>query len=172
MTARSSPTAILRVVSLFCLASGGWAKLVDTVIDVCDTVGAREPVRPMTEVTDVTAVVDSAVGSAVLVRPEESESVEGVVVENTEVDSAVGSAVLVRPEERESVEGVVVENTEVLATADSLDQSIAENGYGSSEVVNLVSQQFSPPRPCPAAPAQHQLLPLGSQRLTSVKSSN
>lgn len=48
----------------------------------------------------------------------------------------------------------------------------AEKGYGSSEVVPSVSQQLGPPRPWPAAPAQHQLLPLDSQRLTSVKPLN
>ena len=43
------------------------------------------------------------------------------------------------------------------------------NGYGSSEVVKLVVQQSSR---CSVGPAQHQLLPLGSQRLTLVLPSN
>ena len=135
MMARSTPTAIFIVASLFCLASGGWAELVGLVVDVCDTVGASKLVRLMREALSVTAVVDSAVGAAVLIEPEERELVEGVAVENTEVPAAV----------------------------DCSDLSIAENGYGSREVVKLVSQQVGPPRPCPAAPAQHQLLPLGSQ---------
>ena len=168
MTARSTPTAILiRVVSLFCAAGGGWAKLVGTVVEVCNTVGAREPVRRIIEVLGVIIVVDSAVGRSVLARPR--IEVLGVTAV---VDSAVGAAVLIRPEERESFESVAVGNTEALAAADCPDLSIAENGYGSSEVVKVVSQQFTPPRPCPAAPAQHQLLPLESQRLTSSKLSN
>ena len=146
---------------------GGWAKLVDTAVEVCNTVGASELVRPMIEVLGVTAVVESAFGAAVLVRP--MIEILGVTAV---VDSAVGVAVLIRPEERELVESCAVENTKVPAAVDCSDLSIAENGYGSSEVVKVVSQQFGPPRPCPAAPAQHQLLPLGSQRLTSSKLSN
>ncbi len=101
MMARSTPTfAILIFVKLFCLAAGSWTKLVGTLVEVCDTVGAREPVRRMIEVLGVTIVVDSAVGAAVLIRPVE----------------------------RELVESVAVENTEVLAAADRPDISIAENG--------------------------------------------
>ena len=166
MMTRSTPTAIPIVASLFCLAGGGWAELVGLVVDVCDTVGASKLVRLMREALSVTAVVDSAAGAAVLARLMIVAAVIAVV------DSAVGAAVLIEPEERELVEGVAVENTEVPAAVDCSDLSIAENGYGSREVVKLVSQQVGPPRPCPAAPAQHQLLPLGSQRLTSVKSSN
>ena len=186
--ARSTPTAIFIVASLFCLASGGWAELVGLVVDVCDTVGASKLVRLMREALSVTAVVDSAAGAAVLARLMIVAAVTAVVdsaagaavlarlmivaAVTAVVDSAVGAAVLIEPEERELVEGVAVENTEVPAAVDCSDLSIAENGYGSREVVKLVSQQVGPPRPCPAAPAQHQLLPLGSQRLTSVKSSN
>ena len=75
-------------------------------------------------------------------------------------------------EEEELDVSVAVDDTELVAAFDCPDPSTAENGYGSSEVVELVVQQSEPPRPCPAAPAQHQLLPLGSQRLTSVKPSN
>jgi hypothetical protein len=50
--------------------------------------------------------------------------------------------------------------------------SIEEKGYGSSEMIRLVVQQSGPPRPCPGAPAQHQLLSLVAQRLTSVKPKN
>ena len=62
----------------------------------------------------------------------------------------------------------VLDDTVELAAADSPEMSIVEKGYGSSEVVRFVSQQLVPPRSCPDAPAQHQLLPLASQRLTSV----
>lgn len=52
-------------------------------------------------------------------------------------------------------------------------ESIEESGNGCSEVVKLERQQSSPPRICcPAAPAQHQLLPFSSQRFTSGKPSN
>lgn len=82
-----------------------------------------------------------------------------------------GASELVRLEEEERDMSVaVVDNTDVVT--DCLGVLIVEIGYGSSEVVRLVVQQFEPPNPCPAAPAQHQLLPLGSQRLTSVKPSN
>ena len=74
---------------------------------------------------------------------------------------AVDVLELVRFEEEELDMSVVVDCLEVL---------IVEIGYGSSEVVILVAQQFGLPNPCPAAPAQHQLL--SSQRLTSVKPSN
>lgn len=67
---------------------------------------------------------------------------------------------------------VRLDDVEEPATADWLGLLNAEKGYGSSEVVPLVSQQLGPPRPWPAAPAQHQLLPLDSQRLTSVKPLN
>ena len=164
--ARNTPIAILIVVSLFCLVGGGWAKLVGTMVEVCNTVGASEPVRLMIGVLGVTAVVDSAVSAAVLAKP-----FILVVSMSTAVATAVRVAVTIRPEE-ELVEGVKVANIEVPETVDCSDLSIAENGYGSSEVVKVVSQQFGPPRPCPAAPAQHQLLLLGSQRLTSSKPSN
>lgn len=72
--------------------------------------------------------------------------------------------VSVVPEEME----VVLDDNEALAAVDTSELLSVENGYGSSEVVSLVSQQLVPPRPCPAAPAQHQLLPFASQRLTSV----
>jgi hypothetical protein len=45
-------------------------------------------------------------------------------------------------------------------------------GYGSSEVVKLVVRQSKPPRPCPRELAQHQPLPLGSQRWTFLNPSN
>ena len=76
---------------------------------------------------------------------------------------AVGAAALVRLEERGLVDSVAVDNSEEIAVADFPDLPIAENGYGSSEVVKLVAQQF----PCNELP-QHQLLPLGSQRVTSL----
>ncbi len=166
MMARSTPTSILIVASLFCRAGGGWAKLVGTVVEVCNTVGAREAVRPMTEVFGVSAVVDSAVCASEPVR-----SVTEVFGVTAVVDSAVGAALLVRLEVRELVVSVAVEK-EALTAADCSELSIAEKGYGSIEVVKVVSQQFTSPRPCPPAPAQHQLLSLDPQRLTSVKPSN
>ena len=137
------------------------------MVEVCNTIGASEPVRLMIEVLGVTAVVDSAVSAAVPAKP-----FILVVSMSTAVATAVRVAVTIRPEERELVEGVKLANIEVPAAVDCSDLSIAENGYGSSEVVKVVSQQFGPPRPCPAAPAQHQLLLLGSQLLTSSKPSN
>ena len=71
------------------------------------------------------------------------------------------------PKEMEVV-GVALDDTEEPTAVDSPILSIVEKGYGSSAVVRLVSQQLVPPRSCPDAPAQHQLLPLDSQRLTSV----
>lgn len=61
---------------------------------------------------------------------------------------------------------------EEVASSDCAGLSMTENGNGFREVTKSVVQQSGPPRPCPAAPAQHQLLPVGSQRLTSVKPSN
>ena len=78
---------------------------------------------------------------------------------------------LVRLEEGE-LEVRVVDVTKVVTAPDCPCLSIVKNGYGSSEVVRLVVQQLGPSASCPAAPAQYQLLPFGSQRLTSVKSSN
>lgn len=75
--------------------------------------------------------------------------------------------VSVVPEEMEFV-GVALNNTEEPTAVDSPILSIVEKGYGSSAVVRLVSQQGVPPRSCPDVPPQHQLLPLDSQRLTSV----
>lgn len=137
--ARGTPTAIPTIVSLFGVAVGGrrWAKLaklVGTVLEVCNSFDVKEPVRPITEVLEVAAMVDSAVGVAVLVELEK----------------------------RGLVDSVGIDNDNVVTVADCPALSIAANGYGSSEVV----------RPCPAAPAQHSLLPLGSQRLTSSKLSN
>ena len=77
--------------------------------------------------------------------------------------------------EEEPVLGVAEENSGACEAAVALDcpsRSSAEKGYGASEVVRLVSQHSVAPRPCPGGPAQHQLLPLVSQRLTSVKLSN
>ena len=85
--------------------------------------------------------------------------------EGTDVD------VVLVPKEVAVVE-VILDDIDEPATADGPGLSIAENGYGSSDVVRLVSQQLGPPRPWPAAPAQHQLLPFGLQRLTSPKPSN
>ena len=85
---------------------------------------------------------------------------------------AVDVSELVGLEGEEPDMSVVVDNTVVVIVPDCLEVLIVEIGYGSSEVVRLVVQQSGPPNPCPAAPAQHQLLPLGSQWLTSVKPSN
>ena len=71
-------------------------------------------------------------------------------------------------EEMEVVVSVTVDSNEVTTVPDFLGLTIAEAGYGSSEVVKWVAQQSGPPKPCPGAPAQHQLLLFGSQRLTSV----
>ena len=106
--ARGTPTEISMIVSLFGLTVGGWAKLVDTLLEGCNCIDAKEPLTPMTEVL-VAAVVDSTLGAAVLVRLEKRGLVDNVGVDNINVIS------------------------------------IAENGYGSSEVVRLVSQQFAPP---------------------------
>lgn len=133
--ARGTPTAIPRIVLFLGFAVGGWAKLVGTVLELCNVVGAREPVRLMIEVLGVAAVVDNGVSAAVLVRLEK----------------------------RGLVESVAVESSEVPAVAERPDLSIVENGYGSSEVVEFVAQQFSPPSS--GGPTQHQLLPLGAQRL-------
>lgn len=99
----------------------------------------------------------------------------------TELGKIVGAGELVELEDKEEEEkeeeeeevdlSDAVDNNEVLAVPDFPDPSIVESGYGSSEVVELVAQQSTPPRPCPAVPAQHQLLPFCSQRLTSVKPS-
>lgn len=85
--------------------------------------------------------------------------------EGTDVD------VVLVPKEVAVVE-MILDDIDEPATADIPGLSIAEKGYGSSDVVLLVSQQLGPPRPWPAAPAQHQLLPFGLQRLTSPKPSN
>lgn len=50
----------------------------------------------------------------------------------------------------------------------SPDESIVAKGNGCSEAHKLLRQQSAPPGVCPAAPAQHQRLPLSSQRDTSV----
>lgn len=86
----------------------------------------------------------------------------------TEVCEVVGAGELVRLNEEEVDVSAVVDNNEATIVSDFCVLSIVESGYGLSEVIRLVSQQSSPPRPCPAAPAQHQLLPFWSQRLTSV----
>ena len=52
--------------------------------------------------------------------------------------------------------------------ARSPNESIVAKGNGCSEAVKLVRQQSEPKDVCPAAPAQHHLLPLSSQRFTSV----
>ena len=96
----------------------------------------------------------------------------GLEEDMVDLCDAVDALELMGLEEEELDVSVAVDNTEVVATADCPSLLAVENGYGSSEVVRLVVQQFGPPRPCPAAPAQHQLLPLGSQRLTSVKPAN
>ena len=69
------------------------------------------------------------------------------------VDSTLGAAVLVRLENRGLVDSVGVDNINVI--------SIAENGYGSSEVVRLVSQQFAPPRTCPACASTTPAIAIG-----------
>lgn len=135
------------------------------VLEVCNCVDVKEPVRLMTEVLEVAAVVDSTLDVAVLVRLEKRGFVDSVGVDNSGV---VAVAECPDPSIAENGD----DSSEVVAVVGCPDLSIAENGYGWSEVVRLVSQQFAPPRRCPAAPAQHQLLPLGSQRLTSSKPSN
>lgn len=110
--ARGTPTAVPKSISLFGFVVGGWAKLVGTALVFCNVVGAREPVRVVTEFLVVVDVVDSANGVALLVRFERRGFVESV-------------------EER----------SEALAVADGPDLRITENGYGSREVVALVEQQ-------------------------------
>lgn len=50
----------------------------------------------------------------------------------------------------------------------SPNESNVAKGNGCSEAVELLRQQSEPKGVCPAAPAQHHLLPLSSQRFTSV----
>ena len=83
--ARGTPTAIPKIVSFLGLAVGGWAKLVGTVLELCNVVGAREPVRLLTDVLGVAAVVDSGVSAAMLVRLYKRGLVESVAVESSEV---------------------------------------------------------------------------------------
>ena len=146
MTAIGTPTAIPVVDVWFWLAGCGDAELVGAMAELCDAVGASE-----------------LVGLEEVEREEvelEEEELEEEELEEEKLE-----------EEKLDV-SVAVENNEVVAAPDPPGLSVAENGYGASEVVKLVVQQFGPPRPCPAAPAQHQLLLLGSQRLTSVNPSN
>ena len=103
------------------------------MLEFCNVVDTSEPVRLITEVLGVAAVVDNGVSAAVLVRLEK----------------------------RGLVQSVAVESSKVPAVAEHPDLSIVENGYGSSEVVKFVAQQFSRPS---GGPPQHQLLPLGAQR--------
>ena len=107
---------------------------------------------------------------------------EGEVADMIAVREERGSVEMILDDIKEPVSGsvriemrfveVILGDIEESATADWPESSMAEKGYGSSEVVPLVSQQSGPLRPWPAAPAQHQLLPLDSQRFTSVKPSN
>lgn len=85
-----------------------------------------------------------------------------------ELCDAVGALAPVRLEEEGLDVSVAVDNTELVSAHDCPGRSTVENGYGASGV-KLVMQQSGPARPCPAAPAQHQPLPLGSQRFTLVK---
>ena len=94
-----------------------WAKLVGTVLEFCNVVDTSEPVRLITEVLSMAAVVDNGVSAAVLVRLEK----------------------------RGLIESVAVESSEVPAVAERPDLSIVENRYGSSKVVEFMAQQFSRP---------------------------
>ena len=143
--ARGTPTS--NPIADMCLSGpgGGGAELVGGIEEVSVTVGASELPGLEDEELDTRVVLDVTSG----------------VPELVELDG----------EEEEDV-SVAVDNPKVAPAVDCPDLSVAENGYGSSAVVRLVVQQSTPPRPCPGAPAQHQLLPLGSQRLTSVNPSN
>ena len=110
--------------------------------------------------------------------PELAELGEGEF-EKEELDETLDNVVLVDVPDSSEILIVVAGNlvvSDVLTTVagnvvvpESCDLSIAANGYGSSEVVRFVVQQLGLPFPsCPVTPAQHQLLPLESQRLTSV----
>ena len=77
------------------------------MLEVCNSVDVKEPVRLMTEVVGVAAVLDNGVSAAVLVRLEE----------------------------RRLVESVAVKSSEVPAVADCPDLSIVENGYEVVEFV-------------------------------------
>ena len=141
ITAIGTPTSIPIVEVRFWLADCGDAELVGVMAELYDAVGLSELVGLEEE---------EPVGLE-KVKPVELEGEEPVKLEEEELDVSV-----------------TVDNFELVAAPDCPGISTVENGYGISEVVRLVVQQSGPPRPCPAAPAQHQLLPLGSQRDTSV----
>lgn len=85
----------------------------------------------------------------------------GAVVLSVRVSSDLVSDV------RDETEGRFV----VFVVLEVTSSSTVASGYGSRAVVKFVEQQSTapgPPRPCPAAPAQHQLLAFASHRLTSV----
>ena len=84
------------------------------MLEFCKVVGAREPVRLPTEVLGEAAMLNGAVGAAVLVRLET----------------------------RGLGDSVEVDHRMVKAGADCLALLIAENGYGPSGKVRLASQQF------------------------------
>lgn len=153
MTAIGATTLIPVIELRSWIAGCGDAELVGAKTELCDVVDNEELVGLEEE----------------LVRIEEE------LVRIEEVLPRLEGGGLVVPKE----DGLVaVIDTEVVSASDCpdcpdcVDLSIAENGYGSSEVVRLVSQQSGPPGLCPAAPPQHQLLSWGPQRLTSVKPPN
>lgn len=144
MTTTAIGTAILIAVfepSLLCFAAGWLDAELDAALDIT-LKGAEAEL----EFCGVVVDVEERVGVLVL-RGEASSDL--VVVDDTD--------------RRVVVFVVLVE----VPTS-----SIVASGYGSREVVKLVEQQSTasgPPSPCPAAPAQHQLLAFASHRLTSVK---
>ena len=142
-TPTSTPVFELPLWSVGC-GEGELVDVLDGVAAICVEVATKVWLVDCTEV--LTLKEDEGVGSAGVDGELETEAVK-VVLSDTE----------------ETPKPTVVGGPEL---------SIVEKGYGSSEVVRLVSQQLGPPRPCPAAPAQHQLFPFDSQRLTSPKPSN
>ena len=110
--AMGTPISIPIAVLWSCFADGD-SELVRAVVVLCDSVGISELANIKAEDTELSGAVDSVVDSKLVKLEEEKFSV-----------------------------GVAVDNAEVLAAADCPILLMAEYGYGSSAVTEVVSQQF------------------------------
>lgn len=154
MTAIGTPTFIPVVELLFWLVSCGDVELLGAMVKLWDA----ELVGAIAEFWDVELL-------SAMAELWDDELVGAMV----ELCNVVCASELVGLKEEELDVSVAVDTAELVAAPDCSNISTVENGYGVSEVVRLVVQQFQPPGPCPGAPPQHQLLPLGSQRDTWVQ---
>ena len=128
-------------------------------------------IRKMIEIARGTPILTPVCGLAFWLAGWVDVELVGGIVDEEELCGGVGVEELVGEMTVRLLDVLLdsLDETVLRVVFEVRDPSIVESGYGSRAVVKWVVQQSTPPRPCPHAPAQHQIFASASHRFTSVK---